>query len=54
VRPRAADALDLSADRDNFRDNPEEIWSRATRTLAYPQRETRRGEVAEWLKAMVC
>jgi hypothetical protein len=35
VRPRPADAADRVADRDNFRDNQDEIENAVTCTLAY-------------------
>jgi hypothetical protein len=35
VRRRAAHAVDLAADRDNFRDSQDEIGSLVTCTLAY-------------------
>jgi hypothetical protein len=35
MQPTVADAVDLPVDRDNFRDNQDEIASRVTCTLAY-------------------
>jgi len=35
VRPRVTAAVDLAADRDNLRDNPNELARRVTCTLAY-------------------
>jgi hypothetical protein len=35
VRPRVIHAVDLAADRDNFRDSEDEIGSLVTCTLAY-------------------
>jgi len=35
MQPSVADAVDRLADRDNFRDNQNEIASGVTRTLAY-------------------
>ena len=35
VQPSAADAVDRAADRDNLRDNQDEIATRVTCTLAY-------------------
>jgi hypothetical protein len=35
MQPTVADAVDRSADRDNFRDNQDETASRVTCTLAY-------------------
>jgi hypothetical protein len=38
---------------DNFRDKKGTVGGRVSRDLVYTQL-SRRGEVAEWLKAMVC
>jgi hypothetical protein len=35
MQPSFAEAVDRSADRDNFRDSQDEIADRVTRTLAY-------------------
>ena len=54
VRRRPVDAFGPAADRDNFRDNQDQIGSLVTCTRWRILRKTRRGEVAVWLKAAVC